>query len=78
MLEIDNQHLYNENDQLKQTNRQTPNREEPFLPEKLINSLQRSNVIIYNFIRFFLSIDLFSSNNHYMINIIIKQYSNQK
>jgi hypothetical protein len=34
MLEIDNQRLYNENDQLKQTN------------EELINSLQRSNVII--------------------------------
>ncbi|CAF4188648.1 unnamed protein product [Rotaria sp. Silwood2] len=49
MLEIDNQRLYNENDQLKQTNCQTHNHEEIILREKnaqlekLINSLQRSN-----------------------------------
>jgi hypothetical protein len=71
MLEIDNQRLNNENDQLKQTH----NYEESFLREKL---LQRSNVIIHKFIHFFLSIDLFSSNNHYLINVIIKQFSNQK
>jgi len=65
MLEIDNQRLNNENDQLKQTH----NYEESFLREKL---LQRSNVIIHKFIHFFLSIDLFSSNNHYLINVIIK------
>jgi hypothetical protein len=54
MLEIDNQRLYNENDQLKQT----------CLYEKLPNSLQRSNVINDNFFRFFLSINLIYSNNH--------------
>ncbi len=46
MLEIDNQRLYNETDQLKQPNRQIHSHEESFLREKLINSLQRSNVII--------------------------------
>jgi hypothetical protein len=46
MFEIDNQRLYNENDQLKQI----PN-----------HSSQRSNVIISNLIRFFLIPDLFSS-----------------
>ncbi|CAF3518967.1 unnamed protein product [Rotaria sp. Silwood1] len=49
MLEIDNQRLYTENDQLKETNCQTHNHEEIILREKnaqlekLINSLQRSN-----------------------------------
>jgi hypothetical protein len=52
MLAIDNQRLYNENDQLKQNNRQPRKDEENILREKniqlekLINSLQRSNVII--------------------------------
>jgi hypothetical protein len=41
MLEIDNQRLYNENDQLKQIS-----------CEKSINSSQRSNVIISNFYSF--------------------------
>jgi hypothetical protein len=60
MLEIDNQRLSNENDQLKQTclcEKNTP-------LEKIINSLQRSNVIIDDFIRFFLPINFFYSNNH--------------
>lgn len=43
MLEIDNQRLYNENDQLKR----------PILHEKLSNSLQSSNVIILNSIHIF-------------------------
>ncbi len=60
MLEIDNQRLYNENDQLKQI----PNHS----CDKLINSSQRSNVIISNLIRFFLIPDLFSS----------QRFSNQK
>lgn len=59
MLEIDNQRLYNENDQLKRMNCQNYNHEENVLREKnvqfekLINSLQLSNVIMKDFMHFF-------------------------
>jgi hypothetical protein len=54
MLEIDNQRLYIENDQLKQLHNHgdTILRDKTCQLEKLINSLQRSNVIIYNAIHF--------------------------
>lgn len=76
MLEIDNRRLYIENEQLKQTQNleDTILREKNIQLEKLINSLQCSNVIIYNSIHFLKSINLFHSNNHQLI----KQFLNQK
>ncbi len=68
MLEIDNQRLYNEIDQLKQTYQH----QESILPEKLIHPLPSSNVISHLFIHFLLSRNFFSSHNHYLI----KQFSN--